>query len=80
MVLKKMLEICSWRIHSTKNCEKWIKNEKVMAFQRVHGQKVEKVPHPTLGNRLENTQKIFVCCFVAFRVEILIIELKVALS
>jgi hypothetical protein len=40
------LEISSWHIQSTKNCQKWIKNEKVMALQSVHGQEVEKVPHP----------------------------------
>jgi len=27
-----------------------------MALQIVHGQKVKKVPHPTLGNCSENTQ------------------------
>jgi hypothetical protein len=30
-------------------------DKKIMALQNVHGQKVKKVPHPTLGNRLENT-------------------------
>jgi hypothetical protein len=55
MVSKEKLEIFSCRIHSTKNCQKWIKNEKVMVLQNVHGQKVEKVPHPTLGNHFKNT-------------------------
>jgi hypothetical protein len=55
MVFKEKLEISSWHINSTKNCHKWIKNEKVMGIQSVHGQKVEKVPHPTLGNGFENT-------------------------
>jgi len=39
-----------------------------MALQNVHGQKVEKVPHPTLGNRFENTQTILIC-FATFRVQ-----------
>jgi len=69
MVSKKQLKTFSWRIQSTKNCRKWIKNEKVMALQSVHGQKVKKVPHPTLGNRSENTQKFLVCCYAAFRVQ-----------
>jgi len=43
--------------------------EKVMTFQSVHGQKDEKVPHPTLGNRSKNTQTVIVCFFVAFRVQ-----------
>jgi len=68
-VSKKKLEIFSCCIHSTKNCQKWIRNEKVMALQSVHGQKVEKVPHPTLGNRSENTQTILLCCSVVFRVQ-----------
>jgi hypothetical protein len=55
MVLRKKLEISSWRIHNTINCQKWIINEKVMALQSVHGQKVEKMPHPTLENCFENT-------------------------
>jgi hypothetical protein len=69
MVCKKKLEIFFSRIHSCKNDQKWIRNEKVMALRSVHGQKVKKMPHPTLGNRFENTQTIFVCCYVAFRVE-----------
>jgi hypothetical protein len=69
MMLEEKLEISSWHIHSTKNCQKWIRNEKVMVFQSVHGQKVEKVPHPTLGNRFENTQIVLVCCSIAFRVQ-----------
>jgi len=40
-----------------------------MAFQSVHGQKVEKMPHPTLGNRSKNTQTAVVCCFVALKVQ-----------
>jgi hypothetical protein len=68
MVSKEKLEIFSWHIHSTKNCQKWIRNEKVMAIQSVHGQKVEKVPHPTLGIFSENTQTVLVCCSAAFRV------------
>jgi hypothetical protein len=68
MVSKKKSKISSWHICSTKNCQKWIKNEKVMALQNVHGQKVEKVPHPTLGNRFENTQTILIC-FATFRVQ-----------
>jgi hypothetical protein len=40
MMSKKELEISSWHIHSTKKCQKWIRNEKVMAHQSVHGQKV----------------------------------------
>jgi hypothetical protein len=67
MMFKEKLEISSWRIYNTKNCEKWIKNEKIMALQRMHGQKVEKVPHPTLGNRFKNNQTVFVCCSTAFR-------------
>jgi hypothetical protein len=67
MESKKQLEISFWRIYSTKNCQKWIRNEKVMAFQSVHGQKVKKVPHPTLGNRSENTQTVLVCCSAVFR-------------
>jgi hypothetical protein len=55
MVSQEKLKISSWHIQSIKNCQKWITNEKVMAFQNVHGQKVEKVPHPTLGNCFENT-------------------------
>jgi hypothetical protein len=51
-----------------------------MAFQSVHGQKVEKVPHPTLGNCFEDTKIVFVCYFVAFRVQRSIIKLKVVLS
>jgi hypothetical protein len=39
-----------------------------MALQSVHGQKVEKMPHPTLGNHFENTQTIFVCS-ATFRVQ-----------
>jgi hypothetical protein len=70
MVSKEKLKISSWHIQSTKNCQKWIRNEKIMAFQKVHGQKVEKVPCPTLGNCSENTQTFLVCCFVAFKVEI----------
>jgi hypothetical protein len=66
---QKKLEISSWRIHNTINYQKWIINEKVMALQSVHGQKVEKMPHPTLENCFENTQTVFVCCFVAFRVQ-----------
>jgi hypothetical protein len=69
MESKKKLEISFWRIYSTKNYQKWIRNEKVMAFQSVHGQKVKKVPHPTLGNRPENTQTILVCCSAAFRLQ-----------
>jgi len=69
MVCNEKLEISSLRIHSTKNDKIWIRNEKIMALQSVHGQKVKKMPHPTLGNRSENTQTILVCCFVAFRVE-----------
>jgi hypothetical protein len=38
-----------------------------MAFQSVHGQKVEKMLHPTLGNRSKNTQIVFLCCSTAFR-------------
>jgi hypothetical protein len=68
MVSKEKLEISSWCIHSSKNCQKWIKNEKVMALQIVHGQKVEKMPHPTLGIRSENTQTVLVCYFATFRV------------
>jgi hypothetical protein len=55
MVCKEKLEISFLHIHSTKNYKKWIKNEKVMALQSVHGQKVKKMPHPTLGNRSKNT-------------------------
>jgi hypothetical protein len=68
MVSKEKLEVSSWCIHSTKDYKKWIRNEKVMALQSVHGQKVKKMPHPTLGNRSENTQPILVCCSAAFRV------------
>jgi hypothetical protein len=57
MVSKEKLEISSWCIHSTKNCPKWIKNEKVMALQSVHGQKIEKMPYPTLGNRSETPKQ-----------------------
>jgi hypothetical protein len=69
MVSKKKLKIFSWRIQSTKNCQKWIKNEKVMALQSVHGQKVKKMPHPTLGNRSEKTQTFLVCYYATFRVQ-----------
>ncbi len=69
MVSQKKLKTSSWHIHSTKNCQKRIRNEKVMAPQSVHGQKVEKVPRPTLGNHSENTQTVLVRCNVAFRVE-----------
>jgi len=69
MVCKEKLEISSWCIHSTKNDQKWIRNENIMALQSVHGQKVEKMPHPRLGNRSENTQKILVCCYVGFKVQ-----------
>jgi hypothetical protein len=51
-----------------------------MALQNVHNQKVEKVPHPTLGNHSENTQIVLVCCYVAFRFQRWIIELKVVVS
>jgi len=68
MVFKEKLKISSWHIQSTKYCQKWVRNEKVMALQSVHGQKVKKVPHPTLGNHSENTQTFLVCCFAAFRV------------
>jgi hypothetical protein len=68
MVFKEKLEISSWRIHTTKNCPKWIKNKKVMALQRVHGQKVEQMAYLTLGNCSENTQTVLVCCFVTFKV------------
>jgi len=67
MVSPKKLKTSSWCIHSTKNCQKRIRNEKVMAPQSVHGQKVEKVPHPTLGNHSENTQTVRVCCSTAFK-------------
>ncbi len=67
MVSPKKLKTSSWCIHSTKNCQKRIRNEKVMAPQSVHGQKVEKVPHPTLGNHSENTQTVRVCCSAAFK-------------
>jgi hypothetical protein len=69
MVSQEKLKISSWRIQSTKNCQKWITNEKVMALQIVHGQKFEKVPHPTLGNYSENTQTFLLCCYAAFRVQ-----------
>jgi len=49
MVSKEKLKTISWCMHNIKNCQKWIKNEKVMALQSVHGQKVEKVSQPTLG-------------------------------
>jgi hypothetical protein len=77
---KNKLKTSSWHIHNTKNCQKRIRNEKVMAFQSAHGQKVKKMPHPTLGNCFENTQTIFVHCSVAFTIPRRIIELKVALS
>jgi len=64
---KEKFQISSWRIYSTKNCQNWIKNEKIMALQSVHGQKVEKVLHPTLRNHSKNTQKILLCCSTAFR-------------
>jgi hypothetical protein len=67
-VCKKKLKIPSPLIHKLKITKK-IKNEKIMALQSVHGQKVKKMPHPTLGNCFENTQTIFVCCFAAFRIE-----------
>jgi uncharacterized protein YjcR len=57
MVCNEKLEVSSLRIHSTKNDKKWIRNEKVMALQRVHGQKVKKMPHPTLGNCSKNTKQ-----------------------
>jgi len=66
MVSREKLKIFSWCIHSIKICPKWIKNEKVMALQNVHGQKVEKVPHPTLGNSSKNTQIVLVCCSTTF--------------
>jgi hypothetical protein len=69
MVCKEKLEITFSHIHSTKNDKKWIKNEKVMALQSVHGQKVKKMPHPTLGNHSENTQTILACCSASFRVQ-----------
>jgi hypothetical protein len=69
MVSKEKLENSSWRIHSITNCQKWIKNEKIIAFPSVHGQKVKKVPHPTLGNCSKNTQIIIVCCFATLRVQ-----------
>jgi hypothetical protein len=69
MVCKKKLKTSSWHIHSTKNCQKRIRNEKVMASKSVHGQKVKKVPHPTLGNHSENTQTVLVRCSDAFRVQ-----------
>jgi hypothetical protein len=69
MMSQKKLENSSWPIHSTINCQKWIKNDKVIAFPSVRGQKVEKMPHPTLRNRFENTQIIIVCCFATFRVQ-----------
>jgi len=69
MVSQKKLKTSFWHIHSTKNCQKRIRNEKVMALQSVHGQKVKKVPHPTLGNHSENTQIVLVRLFVAFRVQ-----------
>jgi hypothetical protein len=69
MVSQKKLKTSSWHIHSTKNCQKRIRNEKVMALQSVHGQKVQKVPHPTLGNHSENIQIVLVRFFFAFRVQ-----------
>jgi len=66
---KEKLENFSWHIHSTTNCQKWIKNEKLIALPSVHGQKVKKVLHPTLGNRSENTQIVIVCCYATFRVQ-----------
>jgi len=69
MVCKEKLEISFLHIHSTKKYQKWIKNEKVIALQSVHDQKVKKMSHPTLGNRSENTQTILVCCSASFRVE-----------
>jgi len=68
MVSNKKLEISLWCIYNIKNCQRWIKNEKVMALRSVHGQKVEKMSHPTLGNYFENTQTFFVCCSSTFRV------------
>jgi hypothetical protein len=79
-MLAKILQDLFLRIHITKNYQKWIRNQKIMALQSVHGQKVKKVPHPTLGNCFENTQKLLVCCSATFRVQRGIIELKVALS
>jgi hypothetical protein len=64
-MLVKILRDLFLHIHITKNYQKSIRNEKVMALQSVHGQKVKKVPHPTLGNCFENTQKNpcrFLCC------------------
>jgi gamma-glutamyl-gamma-aminobutyrate hydrolase PuuD len=55
MVSKEKLKISSWCIHNTKNCLKKITNEKVMASQSVHGQKVKKC-HPTLRKCSENSQ------------------------
>jgi hypothetical protein len=56
MVSQQKLKIYSWCIHNTKECFKWIKNEKVMALQSVHGQKVETMPNLALGNCSKNTQ------------------------
>jgi hypothetical protein len=69
MVLKEKLKKFSYHIDSTTNCQKWIRNEKVMALQNVHGQKVEKMPHPTPGNCSENTQINLVCCCATFRIQ-----------
>ncbi len=69
MVYKNKLKTSSWHIHSTKNYQKRIRNEKVMASKSVHGQKVKKLPHPTLGNHSENTQTVLVRCSDAFRVQ-----------
>jgi hypothetical protein len=48
MVSKEKLEISYWYIHNTKKYQKMIRNEKVVAFQNVHGQKVKKMPHPMM--------------------------------
>jgi hypothetical protein len=39
------LKPSSWRISHTKNCQKWIRNEKVMAPQNEWGQKFKKTNH-----------------------------------
>jgi hypothetical protein len=67
-VSKEKLKISSWRIHSIKNCQKQIKNEKDMDLQNMLGQKVEKVPHPTLGNHFKKPKRSL------FNVALLLLE------
>jgi hypothetical protein len=66
MVSKEKSEISSWHI-----CRNWIRNEKVVSLQSVHGQKVEIVPHPTLETILKTPkQSLYVLLPLEFKDEL----------